>query len=224
MFSIWESRFSNAVSDKESGLKPGVNGVRVTAQLQCSPTLALPIAVTEAEDADTVRHRVRDWCSLFINRNQLNIIDFGEEINQNWSVALCPWQLNLTAFVLLHCHPPTPHSPWVIFGALLISPLFPTNKGDAWRETSRIHMTSSRRSRPRRRYQNHQQPRRCSRLINLYLIHPTFAKYVFLCSGLERYANIQKHLILIRILCLLLYKQMHLTKCEWTGLDTWRLG
>lgn len=83
--------------------------------------------------------------------------------------------------------PPTPHSPRVIFGALLISPLFPTNKGDAWRETSQIHTTSSRRSRPRRHYQNHPQPRRCTRLINLQLIHPTFAKCVFLCSGFGRY-------------------------------------
>ncbi len=79
----------------------------------------------------TQRHsdkEVRDRGSLFSSRNRLNIIDFGEEINQSWSVALCPWRLNLTAFVLLRHRPPTPHSPRVIFGALLISPHSPPTK------------------------------------------------------------------------------------------------
>lgn len=77
---------------------------------------------------DCCDKEVRDRSSLFTSRNQLNIIDFGEEINQLWNVALCPWRLNLTAFVLLRCRPPTPHSPRVIFGVLLISPHSLTTK------------------------------------------------------------------------------------------------
>lgn len=77
---------------------------------------------------DCCDKEVRNRSSPFTSRNQLNIIDFGEEINQSWNVALCPWRLNLTAFVLLCRHPPTHHSPWVIFGALLISPHSVTTK------------------------------------------------------------------------------------------------
>lgn len=40
-------------------LMPGGNVVRATAQLRCSPTLALPIAAAEAEDADTVIQKQR---------------------------------------------------------------------------------------------------------------------------------------------------------------------
>lgn len=61
---------------------------------------------------------VRDSSSVFTS--QLNIIDLREEINQPWNVTLCPWQLNLTAFVLLRRRPPTPHSPRVIFFFFLV--------------------------------------------------------------------------------------------------------
>lgn len=62
------------------------------------------------------KETVRDRGSLFTSRNWLNIIDCGEEINQSWSVALCPWQLNLTAFVLLRRHPP----PLILHGWFLV--------------------------------------------------------------------------------------------------------
>lgn len=79
----------------------------------------------------TQRHGNEEVSGLFTSRNRLNIIDFGEEINQRWSVALCPWQLNLTPFVLLSRYAPpptTPHSPWLIFSALLIRAHSPTTK------------------------------------------------------------------------------------------------
>lgn len=113
----------------------------------------------------TQRHGNEEVSGLFTSRNRLNIIDFGEEINQRWSVALCPWQLNLTPFVLL-CRYAPPSFSMADFQCPAYQSPFPNNKRVACRETSWIHTTSSLRSRPRR-YQNHPQPRHCSRLIKL---------------------------------------------------------
>lgn len=138
---------------------------------------------------DCCDKELRDRSSLFTSHNQLNIIDFGEEINQRWNVALCPWRLNLTAFVQLCRRPPSPHPSFSTgdFWCPAYQPLFPNNKRGACRETSSVHMTSSPKSLPCRRYQNHPQPRHCSRLIKLQLIHAACSKCKCLCTGSGRY-------------------------------------
>lgn len=166
---------------------------------------------------------VRDSSSVFTS--QLNIIDFREEINQPWNVTLCPWQLNLTAFVSLRRRPPTPHSPRVIFFFFFwcpaYQPSFPNKKRGACRETSTVHMTSSLWSRPCRRYRNHPQPRHCSRLIKLSLIHAACSKCKSLCTGSGRYSP-QMSLILLRMSLISVVtpsgRLQHLTRCERTKL------
>lgn len=148
----------------------------------------------------------RDRGGLFTSQNQSNIIDLGEEINQSRSVALCLWWLNLTAFVLLRhsppLHHPIPHAPWVIFGALLIRPSFPSNKRVARRETSWNLPMSSQRSHPQCCYHNHPRPRRCSSLIKLRLIHTAHSVCVFvcLCRHSRRYTDIRDDLLFLKMI------------------------
>ena len=118
---------------------------------------------------------MRERGRLFTSRSRLNIIDFGEEINQSWSVALCPRQLNLTAFVLLRRRTAKPfiRNVWILFfffGAPLISPHSPPTKE-----------TSSPRSRPRRCYRSHPEPQRRPSLMKLELICASCSKCVCVC-------------------------------------------
>lgn len=115
-----------------------------------------------------------DRGSLFKSRNRLNNIAFVAEITHSCRTALCPWQLNLTAFVLLclcicNTSNPTPRSLQLIWCAAHQTP-FTANKRDPWQETSRIRMTSALRWHPLC-YQNRPRPRHFLRLIKLYLTH-----------------------------------------------------
>lgn len=110
----------------------------------------------------------------------LNNFDFVEEITHSCRIALCPWRLHLTAFVLLclcicHTPNPTPHSLQLIWCPAHQTP-FTTNKRGPWQETSKIHTTSSLQSHSLR-YQNRPWPRRFLRLIKLYLTHVSMVDF-----------------------------------------------
>lgn len=59
------------------------------------------MCVLDCSRGRTHRAGAREGGRLVTSRKRLDIVDFGEEINQSWREPLCPWHLDLTAFVSL---------------------------------------------------------------------------------------------------------------------------